>query len=65
MLTRMMLAGLLALAAVPALAGDVSFDAKRRSAVTSTDEARAVAGKRTEIREDAPKHACACANRAS
>jgi isopentenyl phosphate kinase len=55
----MMLAALLALGAVPTLAGDVSNDKKSRSAVTSTDEARAEAAKRIEAR-GVQKQACTC-----
>jgi len=64
MTKRMMLAALLALGAVPALAGDVSNDRKSQSAVSSTDEARAAAAKNLEAQR-AQKQACTCERHAS
>lgn len=57
MMTKMMLAALLALAAVPALGADTAFDRKATAAVTST-EARAQAGKQIA-------QACTCSHRGS
>ncbi len=53
MTKRMMLAALLALSAVPALASDTSVD--RKAVVSTTDEARAQAGK---AQGDATRHGC-------
>ncbi len=60
MMTKMMLAALLALAAVPALGADTTSD-RKAAAVTSTDEARAVAGK--QIAAQTPALACSCTHR--
>ncbi len=59
MTKRMMLAALLALGAVPALAGDVSEDKKSQTVVGSSDEARVAAAKRIEA-QSAQKQACTC-----
>lgn len=71
MMTRMMLAALLALGAVPALAGDASNEAK--VVVSSSDEARIAAAKRIEAQrieaqqeaKGVQKLACACPKHAS
>ncbi len=63
MMTKMMLAALLALAAVPALGADTTADRKGAAVVTSTDEARAQAGK--QIAGQSPAHACTCTHRGS
>ncbi len=64
MTKRMMLAALLALGAVPALAGDVSEEKKSQTVVGSSDEARVVAAKRIEAQrieaQSAQKQACTC-----
>ena len=59
MTKRMMLAALLALGAVPALAGDVSADQKSQTVVRSSDEARVATAKRIEA-QSAQKQACSC-----
>ena len=62
MTKRIVLAGLLALAAMPALGADTSYDRKVATA-TSTDEARAMAVKQTVAQEKAQvasARACAC-----
>ncbi len=64
MTKRMMLAALLALGAVPAFAGDVSYEKKGQSAPASTDEARALAGKKVEA-QGVQKQACTCERPAS
>ena len=63
MMTRMMLAALLALAAVPALGADTTADRKTAATVTSTDEARAQAGK--QIAGQGAVQACTCTHRGS
>lgn len=63
MMTKMMLAALLALAAVPVLGADTASDRKATSAVTSTDEARAQAGK--QIAGQGAAKACTCTHRGS
>jgi hypothetical protein len=63
MMKRMVLAGLLSLAAVPALAADTSTD--RKASVTSTDEARALAGRGISAKSKAdttPARGCTCAH---
>jgi hypothetical protein len=61
MMTKMMLAALLALAAVPALGADTASDRKGAAAVTSTDEARAQAGK--QVAGQSLALACRCTHR--
>lgn len=63
MMTKMMLAALLALATVPALGADTAADRKAVPAVTSTDEARARAGK--QIADQGAAQACTCTHRGS
>ena len=63
MMTKMMLAALLALAAVPALGADTTADRKGAAAATSTDEARAQAGKQTA--GQGAVQACTCTHRGS
>jgi hypothetical protein len=63
MMTKMMLAGLLAFAAVPALAADTTFDRQAAAAVTSADVAHAQAGKQVAGMSHA--HACTCMQRGS
>ncbi|HEU4381997.1 MAG TPA: hypothetical protein VFR85_00740 [Anaeromyxobacteraceae bacterium] len=60
MLKRMVLAGLLTLAAAPVLAADTASD---RRAPVSTDEARVLAGKQIKAQEKAASdtaRACSC-----
>ena len=62
MTKRMLLAGLLALTAVPVLAADVTADRKVATPV-STDEARALAGKQIAAQAKADQvRACSCAH---
>ncbi len=62
MMTKMMLAGLLAFAAVPALGADTTFD-RQAAAVTSADVVHAQGGKQVAGMSHA--RACTCMQRGS
>ena len=60
MLKRMVLAGLLAMAAVPVLAADTAADRIATTAPASTNDARALAGKQIVAQQKAAAMACSC-----